>query len=75
MKAITMIVKLVLLFLFLPIGIVGLIMTISDFDGINLFLTIIGLIIGITVARSLFQVPSRFFRKFEFNRLETNLDS
>ena len=55
MKAITMIVKLVLLFLFLPIGIVGLIMTISDFDGINLFLTIIGLIIGITVARSLFQ--------------------
>jgi hypothetical protein len=50
-----MIVKLVLLFLFLPIGIVGLIMTISDFDGINLFLTIIGLIIGITVARSLFQ--------------------
>jgi hypothetical protein len=38
MKAITMIVKLVLLFLFLPIGIVGLIMTISDFDGINLLL-------------------------------------
>jgi len=35
----------------------------------------LGLLVGTGAFMSEPMVPSRFFRKFEFNRLETNLDS
>lgn len=82
MLIIKMLFKFILMLFFLPLGIVGFFMTISDFDGMNLFLTIMGLGIGIfsvwSLSKDYKQYVIHTIEKKEANRAEevipTNAD-